>query len=204
MDQGPWVIIPVKRFGVGKSRLAPVLDAGDRATLSRRLFDHVFGVAAAAVSPGRVVVVTPDAAISDDAVARGAHGLIEPEPVDLNAALGAACRYAMSRGASAVAVLPSDLPFVTAEDVGELIAALGAEPCAAIAPDTAGHSTNALALAPPDPTFFRFGTSSFEAHRNAARAGGAEPAIVHRPGLAFDLDTPDDLQAYRERTGLRI
>jgi 2-phospho-L-lactate guanylyltransferase len=204
MNQRAWAIIPVKRFGVGKSRLAPALDAAGRAALSRRLFDHVFGVAASAVSPDRVVVVTPNAAIRDEAGRRGAHGLIEPEPADLNAALGSACRYAMSRGASAIAVLPSDLPFATAEDVDALIAALGAAPSVAIAPDTAGDSTNALALSPPDPTFFRFGISSFEAHRNAARAGGAEPAIVRRPGLAFDLDTPDDLRAYRERTGQRF
>jgi len=195
-----WAVIPVKPFHKGKSRLAGVLTAAERTALNRRLFDQVFAAAAAIVSQDRLVVVTPDPAIRDEVRTRGAHGLLEPEPIDLNGALGSACRHAMRHGATAVAVLPSDLPYVMAEDVNALLAALGPAPSVAIAPDAAGHSTNALALTPPDPAFFRFGPLSFQAHRNAARAGGAQPAIVRRAGLEFDLDTPDDLRAYRERS----
>ena len=60
----------------------------------------------------------------------------------------------------------------------------------AIAPDRLGTGTNGLALAPPGVIGFRFGTGSFAAHRAEAQAAGVEPAIVARPGLAFDLDTP--------------
>ncbi len=68
----------------------------------------------------------------------------------------------------------------------------------AIAPDRLGTGTNGLALAPPGVIGFRFGTGSFAAHRAEAQAAGVEPAIVARPGLAFDLDTPEDLARWLE------
>ncbi len=74
---------------------------------------------------------------------------------------------------------------------------LGARPCCVIAPDASGQATNALVLAPPDPDFFRFGPSSFAAHHDAAAARGVQFEIVRRPGLAFDLDTPEDYRTYR-------
>ena len=45
---------------------------------------------------------------------------------------------------------------------------------------------------------FRFGAGSFAAHHAEARAAGVEPAILDRPGLAFDLDTPQDLARWLE------
>ena len=43
-----WTIIPVKPFGLGKSRLAPVLSAPERAALNRAMFEHVLRTAIAA------------------------------------------------------------------------------------------------------------------------------------------------------------
>jgi 2-phospho-L-lactate guanylyltransferase (CobY/MobA/RfbA family) len=37
---------------------------------------------------------------------------------------------------------------------------------------------------------------SFLPHLRRARALGIEPQIVQRPGLALDVDTPDDLAAF--------
>ena len=57
--------------------------------------------------------------------------------------------------------------------------------------------TNALLLRPPTVLHFAFATSrpSARFHLNHARKVGIEPAIVRRPGLARDIDTPDDLSA---------
>ena len=68
----------------------------------------------------------------------------------------------------------------------------------AIAPDRAGTGTNGLALRPPDAIAFRFRGSSFAAHRAAAEAAEVPMVEVHRPGLAFDLDTPEDLARWIE------
>jgi 2-phospho-L-lactate guanylyltransferase len=114
----------------------------------------------------------------------------------LNAALGLACRYAVARGARVVAVLPSDLPNVTADDAKALVASLRPAPCCVIAPDEQEEGTNALALAPPEPDFFRFGPNSFQAHLELARASGMTVRVLRRPGLAHDLDTPDEYRRY--------
>src|SRR5438105_3390640 len=53
-----------------------------------------------------------------------------------------------------------------------------------------------LALRPPAAIPFRFGIDSFSAHQEAARSASVPLAIVRRPGLAFDLDTPDDLSEW--------
>ena len=197
-----WAIIPVKPFELGKSRLAGVVDAPGRAALNRRLFDHVFDTAAAAIGAGRVIAVTPDAELSKMAIARGAHGVVDAG--DLNGALGQACRHVASRGATAILVLPSDLPFLAVDDIAALRAALPPAPGAVIAPDRSGQATNALALLPPVPDFFRFGPSSFTGHMQAARSCGTAVEIVRRPGLAFDLDTPEDYREYLKRVAAPV
>ena len=73
---------------------------------------------------------------------------------------------------------------------------LGGELRGVIAPDQQEQGTNALALAPPDPDFFRFGPDSFQAHLEAAKARGMTMRILRRPGLAQDLDTPEEYRRY--------
>ena len=192
-----WAIIPVKPFAQGKSRLSAVLGAAERAALNRRLFGRVLDAMLVTFRPGRVVVVTGDALLLAFVRDRGIHAL-EDSNGGLNAALGFSCRYAIERGASAIAVVPSDLPTVTAGDVAALAAALGPAPCCVIAPDEQEQGTNALALTPPDPGFFRYGPASFQAHLAAAKARGMEPRILRRPGLAGDLDTPENYRRYAE------
>jgi 2-phospho-L-lactate/phosphoenolpyruvate guanylyltransferase len=197
MNPDLWAVIPVKPFALGKSRLAGVLDAPSRTALNRKLFDHVFNTTVAGLGANRVAVVTSGAELAATIDARGAHGIVSEQ--DLNAALGYACRMAAARGAQAIVVLPSDLPFVSQDDIAALAAALPPAPGVVVAPDAADQATNALVLSPPDPDFFRFGPSSFAAHLEAARERGATAAIVRRPGLAFDLDTPEDYRAFVRR-----
>ena len=111
---------------------------------------------------------------------------------DLNAALAQATAYAASKGAEAILTLASDLPLLTRDDVLALVGALHAPPACVIASDVKDIGTNSLAFAPLRLDLFRFGPHSLSAHVDAARSQGIEPVIVRRPGLAQDLDTPDD------------
>jgi 2-phospho-L-lactate guanylyltransferase len=197
-----WAVIPVKTFELGKSRLAGLLDAPSRTALNRKLFDHVFGTVVAGLGAGRVAVVTSDAELSATIDARGAHGVVDAD--DLNAALGKACRFITARGAKAIMVLPSDLPFLCEDDIATLASAVAPAPSLVIAPDSSEQATNALVLSPPDPDFFRFGPSSFAAHLRAARERGATIETVRRPGVAFDLDTPEDYRAFVSRMSERV
>ena len=62
----------------------------------------------------------------------------------------------------------------------------------AIAPDRHRTGTNGLLLFPPEEHDFAFGPGSFQQHLRLARNRGRYIAIVDRPGLAYDLDTPED------------
>jgi 2-phospho-L-lactate/phosphoenolpyruvate guanylyltransferase len=193
-----WAIIPVKPFGAGKSRLAALLGAEQRAALNRQLFGRVLDAVLGCRPHDRVAVVTADEMLLALMRGLGVHAISENGD-GLNAALGLGCRYAAERGAQAVAVLPSDLPMVTTADVVALLAALGETPACIIAPDDQEAGTNALVTVPPVPEFFRFGTESFQAHLAEAKARGLVVRILRRPGLAQDLDTPEDYRRFAKR-----
>ena len=193
-----WAIIPVKPFRAGKSRLAGLLGTDDRAALNRRLFGCVLTATLGAFKPERIVIVTADTLLLPLMRGQELHAL-QDTGGGLNAALNLACRLAVDSGARAVAVLPSDLPRVTADDVKALVEKLSPAPCCVIAPDQQEHGTNALALTPPEPEFFRFGPDSFQAHLDVAKARGMKTRILRRPGLAHDLDTPDEYQRYARK-----
>ncbi|MBM3526641.1 MAG: 2-phospho-L-lactate guanylyltransferase [Alphaproteobacteria bacterium] len=194
-----WAIIPVKPFGLGKSRLASVLRDPQRADFNSRMFRHVLDAARDTLGSDRIAVVSTD----PDALtlASPAHAVRESEPGDLNRALALAAEYAAQHGAEAILVLPADLPDLTREDIEALRRALDGGRCCAIAPDAAESGTNALAMTPPDESLFRFGADSFAAHVQAAQARGCRVTIVRRPGLAHDLDTPESYHAWLNRVG---
>jgi 2-phospho-L-lactate guanylyltransferase len=196
-----WAIIPVKPLDAGKSRLAAVLGAEQRAALNKHLFGRVLDATLGAFKPERIVVVTADTLLLPLMRGQGLHSLRDLGG-GLNEALSLACCYATDRGARAIVVLPSDLPQVAADDVKALAAALGPTPFFVIAPDEQEEGTNALALRPPDPDFFRFGRNSFQSHLETAKARGMKTRILRRPGLAHDLDTPDEYRRYaKEQAG---
>jgi 2-phospho-L-lactate guanylyltransferase len=50
--------------------------------------------------------------------------------------------------------------------------------------------------APPGVVPLRFGDNSYFPHLAAARQCGIEPTIVRAPGIALDIDNPQDLAAF--------
>ena len=124
--------------------------------------------------------------------ATGARLLVQ-RGMGLNEGLDQARDAAIGDGVETLVVLHGDLPELDVPDIQALVAAVPRDGGVAIAPDRRGTGTNGLALRPPNAIPFRFGTDSLAAHREAAKAAGMPLSIVRRPGLAFDLDTPDDL-----------
>ncbi len=191
-------VIPVKPFEAGKARLAGFLSREARAALCRRLFEHVLDIACAARGVDGVIVVSRDDKVRVIAESRGVAYLEETDQTGLNAALSQARACAINRAASSVLVLPADLPFVTAAEIGALIDARES-PSVVIAPDEDGEGTNALLITPAPLIEFAFGPGSYGIHCAAARKAGVDPVAVERPGLAFDLDAPDDLSRIADR-----
>jgi 2-phospho-L-lactate guanylyltransferase len=189
------IIVPHRGLAAAKTRLAPVLDDGEREALARRLLVQVLGVTHQAC--GDVVVITPSEALQPLAVTAGAR-LVVQRGMGLNAGLEQARQEAIAEGVTTLVILHGDLPNLTTDDVAALVDALPEAGGVAIGPDRAGSGTNALALRPPEAIAFRFGAGSFAAHLAEAAEAGTTVVEVHRPGLAFDLDTPADLARWLE------
>jgi 2-phospho-L-lactate/phosphoenolpyruvate guanylyltransferase len=197
------VVVPLRGIDSGKSRLGEALDAEERSALILGLLARTLEVLAAWPPAQRVYLVTGDAQTGE--LARRAQPaltvLTEPREGGLNAALRAARDTAMSNGATAVLMLPADLPLLDGVALNRLLdgadAALAAgngHALVVVAPADARRGTNALLVAPPDLIDPQFGETSLEAHLRAAATADATVQLVVDPQLGFDLDTPDDLE----------
>ena len=195
-DGGVYAVVPVKDLGGTKSRLTPVLDPAARAGLTLYMMGRVVSRAREA-GVEAVGVVSPDPIVLDEARRRGATPLVQ-ESRGLNPALEEGRTWATKSGASALLVLPADLPLIEASDVRDVLAEAAGGASVVISPDGARSGTNALLLRPPDALPFLFGPDSFEAHLRAARDRDAGPRVCENQHLSFDLDTAGDLATYRE------
>lgn len=193
-------LIPIGTIDGAKSRLGAVLDAEERRDLALRLARGTIRAAVATPGIDETIVVTPDDEVRELALREGARPLRQRSR-GLNDGLREARDEAIAAGADAVLVLPIDIPHVSPELLGPLVAeALSTSgPLVAVVPDRHDRGTNALLLAPPDVIDFCFGGDSKSAHVEAARAKGARVEILDGP-LTLDLDTPEDLLLAQEET----
>ena len=186
-------VVPVKDLAGAKSRLGPVLDPRGRAALTVSMMHNVLAALREA-GVQHTYVVSPDPDVLRAASTSGAVPLRQ-KGRGMNPALEEARERAVEDGATALLVLPADLPLLRGADVEALVSTTGGgEHFAAIAPDALGTGTNALLLSPPDALPFLFGPDSFGAHLDAARGHDLKVRVVERPNIGFDLDTADDLR----------
>jgi 2-phospho-L-lactate guanylyltransferase len=190
------VAVPAKDLHHAKQRLAEVLSPAERAALARAMLHDVLGALTVA-RVDEVWIVTVDAAVKAIAATFGARVVTEDQDRGHTAAARHAQDAARRAGASVFVTVPGDVPCITPSEVDALVAATARAPAAAFAPSRSGIGTNGAALAPPDVVPLRFGEPSFEDHVAAARTAGLVPTVLHLPGLALDIDGPDDLAALR-------
>jgi 2-phospho-L-lactate guanylyltransferase len=199
-----WAVVPIRGLRTAKTRLSPDLDPAERLALVTEMLRRTLVATRDAASIEGTVVVTLDPAVAGIATAHRAVGLVDILP-GLNEAILAARSLAVSRDASAVLVLPADLPRVTAERLDALVAEARAAASTAragpetvsrglvvVVPDRHGEGTNALLVAPATLIEPDFGAGSREAHRAAAAEAGATYLEIDGP-LMLDVDTPADL-----------
>ena len=206
-DGATWAVVPFKGRHGSKRRLAALLDEQERASLGRAMLADVVGALVRCSAVDRVLVVTadPDTARDDPKVT----WLMEPavttptgEGSGLNAALWWAQGLAVRAGVARLLIVLADLPLLKSGDVERLLdvgSSGGTEgPFVGIAPDGALTGTNALLLRPPAILEPRFGRDSFHTHVAWAGERRLPYAIVRRPGLALDIDSPGDLARFLE------
>lgn len=192
-------LIPVKELANTKSRLTPSFSGDERARLTLEMLRHVVAVARESGLLARITVVGPDPVVLAHAREWGAAALRQ-RTIGLNPALDEARADAVARGAAAVLVLHADLPHLQAAEIAAMIHMLPPSPAAVIAPDYTGSGTNALLVAPPDTFPFHFGPGSFARHVAAAEQRGLPYAVARMPGIAGDIDTPDDARSRPARS----
>ncbi len=195
-------IVPVRSLEGAKSRLGGSLDAEERQDLVRMLLGRTLRAAGQVPQIESVVVVSPDPAILALAMQAGATPL-QQVGEGLNEGVEQAVGWASAKGASAVLILAADLPSVSGDSIGEIVATAAAAASSSralvvVVPDRHGRGTNALLLSPPHAIGVAFGVDSRIAHEDAARAAGALSLEVDGP-LALDLDLPEDLTLAEER-----
>jgi 2-phospho-L-lactate guanylyltransferase len=185
--------VPVKDLVDAKQRLTALLGPAERALLARAMLRDVLGALARtpAVEPW---LVTRDGEVEAIARAHGVRVLREESNRGHTAAVAFAQREAERAGAHVFVTIPGDVPCVRPDEIEALVAGARSAPSgAAFAASRSGVGTNGVALAPPGAMPLTFGEPSFANHLAAARAHGLVPRVLALPGLALDVDTPDDV-----------
>ena len=172
------VAVPVKSLSRAKTRLSPALTGLERGALTLAMLEDVLD-AALSVPGWETWVVSPDEVALE----------IAAKPPLANAIRQVEAK-ARQDGASALAVLPADVPLVTVETLHEALRTLGA---VVLARSADGSGTSLLLRRPPRAIPARFGPDSFRRHVELAEARGLPVSIVERRDLSFDVDRPDDI-----------
>ncbi|HET9772871.1 MAG TPA: hypothetical protein VFS16_18385 [Acidimicrobiia bacterium] len=179
------VVIPIRSFEAGKSRLGTRLDAARRAELLRSMAENV--VAAAAPMP--VAVVSNAREVRAWAASLDLTVLDDPGTLDLAAAVGFG--WAGAAGFGRVVIAHADLPLARSL---RPVAADGHRPIVTAVPCHRDDGTPVLSLPTSAAGFvFAYGPGSFRRHAAAARSAGLAFRVRRDGRLGRDVDAPEDL-----------
>ena len=187
-------VLPVKRLGAAKQRLAAGLDAERRRALAAAMVADVLDAIGEARAIERLIVVSGDPIAQELAAEAGAE--VVPDPEDkghVEAALAGIARAEVD-GAERVVLLAGDCPLLDPRELDRLLTAVPGR-YVGVVPDRHGTGTNALLLSPPDAIVPAFGEGSRDRHVEAAREAGIPFGIEELPSIELDLDTPADVIA---------
>jgi 2-phospho-L-lactate guanylyltransferase len=206
------ILVPVKDFACAKHRLAEVLDPTERCELARAMFTDVLSALAqfdmahplfrgAKLRPVGIVTRDADAvALAQEICGERCEVIRDAENAGETEAIAAATKSVVQRGAQFTLVIPGDAPLVTAAEIEQVLDA-APEEGTVLAPAVDGEGTNAILRRPGNLFPLRFGNHSFAPHLRAAQATGKPAIVLHLPGVALDVDRPDDLLALAAAPG---
>lgn len=193
-----WIIIPAQAFDKGKTRLAPLLDAQARRRFSRDSLIHVVRTARRVVPARRIVVVSRAGEVLGLARRLGARALQESGR-GLNRAVTEASDFVVRKGATGTLVLHADLPGLKVQEVADLVRGIARHAGVVLAPNQLREGSNALGVRRAGKIRYCFGPGSFAQHRSQARLARLHLRVVSSPGLAQDVDTPENYRQFSMR-----
>ncbi len=189
-----FAVVPVQRLETAKSRLSGILSPDQRRHLVTNLLETVLSALSTASRVDQIIVVSPDPDVLQRVSRPGVHPVQQPGR-GLNDAIRLGRDRAVEQGASTLLVVLADLPRLSAGEIDDLLA-IADSATVTMAPDRHGHGTNVLALRPPNAIEPAFGVGSFHKHMAEAQHLGLQVEIVRSAGMAFDVDTVDDLNDF--------
>jgi 2-phospho-L-lactate guanylyltransferase len=194
------ILIPVKNLSTAKQRLAAVLDQPARTELAQAmLYDVVSGIAAWQRRPACALVTSDPFAME---LARQNNFEIIPDPANPGetGAIERATQICLARGVDSTLVIPADIPLIQATELEQILARAPAEG-SVLVPAADGRGTNAAFRRPSNLFPLRFGNDSFKPHLAAAQATGKPCLVLQLPGIAMDVDNPEDLRQILAHSG---
>lgn len=186
------VIVPLKALGDAKSRLAGAVDAECRRALVADMLATVVAACLDCPHVDTVLVAAGDDAAASVARRTGADAVVVREP-GIDVAVNAA--QAVLGAATATLTVAADLALATSADVTAVIDAAPTAGWSVVVAPTVDGGTAALLRTPSAVIAPAYGPGSAARHLHAARAVGAAAVRVDLPGLALDVDTPEQLSA---------
>ena len=195
------ILVPIKNLADAKQRLSPILSPEERFALAQAMCEDVLEALANWQSRPAVAVVTTDS-LARDLAARFHFEVITDDNCGETSAIEMATAVCRERGAESTLVVPADIPMIDSSEL-QKIADCAPKSGAVLVPDAAGRGTNAAWRSPGDLFPLRFGNDSFQPHLAAAKATGLTCVVLKLPGIARDVDRPEDLHELAAATGNR-
>ncbi len=190
------ILVPFKDPVESKKRLAGALSPEQRRALALALFDQTLAVLTS-VSTVDVAVITDSDAITRRAKAAGALVVSDAGADGETAAVTAATRWSVTQGYERQLVVPADMAALDPADVRTLLDTCLPSPSVVFAPAVGEDGTNAILTSPPDCLPYRFGAASFPEYLERSAALGLHVRVLRLTSLVLDIDTPEDLAAFR-------
>jgi 2-phospho-L-lactate guanylyltransferase len=187
------ILIPVKNSATAKQRLATVLDQPARTRLAQAMLHDVLATLDGWRNRPQVALVTGDPYAVGLAKECGFEVIADPDNPGETGAIEMATRVCVECGVESTLVIPADIPLVEAWELEEIMKNAPAEG-SVLVPAADGRGTNAALRRPANLFPLQFGNDSFKPHHAAAEATGKACVVLNLPGIAVDVDNPEDLQ----------
>jgi len=186
------ILIPVKNLKDAKQRLASVLSQQERTELARAMLQDVTEAVASWVKRPEVAIVSCDSFALSLACKYGFEVIADHRNSGETDAIEMATRVCEARELDTL-VIPGDIPLLQAWELQAIYDA-APEVGTVLVPAGDGRGTNAVLRRPAELFPLRFGNDSFKPHHAAAQATGEPCVVLPLPGVAVDVDDPEDLQ----------
>lgn len=187
------ILIPIKDTSGAKQRLMSILDQPARTRLAQAMLHDVLTTLHNWKGRPRVAVVTGDAYATQLARQYEFDLIPDPDNPGETGAIALATRVCLERGEDYTLVIPADIPLIQAWELEKILTNAPSEG-SVLVPAADGRGTNAAFRRPANLFPLRFGNDSFKPHRAAAEATGKTCVVLNLPGIAVDVDNPEDLQ----------